>query len=117
MSAMIDEKTKLLLSLRNVVGKLQTHDEKLTDLINKLLQATSTNGDVVKDEALYDQVIVRSQHRVTLNMIPEGSICRVEVYKSKRPRPCSCGGKDDCPRCHGEGQYHPITGVLLERIT
>ncbi len=114
---MLDERTALLYILKDAVEKIQSHEETLRHIVEELTQASPLTGEMVKDEEIYESVTVRSQHRVTLKMVPEGSVCHLHIYRSKRPRSCSCGGKEDCPLCEGEGQYYPVTGVLLERVT
>jgi hypothetical protein len=114
---MLDERTVLLSLLKDSVEKIQKHEESLETIVEKLTTASPGSGEMVKSEELYDSITVRSQHRITLSMLPVGAVCHIHVYKAKRPRPCRCGGDEACPLCGGKGEYQPVTRVLLERLT
>lgn len=111
-------------SLGPTFENITSHEKNFELLIDELRETSTGFGKLVKDQAIYTNLTVRLNHRVTINELPDGTVLRKTIYRSKRGVPCpECDGTGDesllpgkarkCKHCKN-GTLYPVKGVMLE---
>jgi len=127
--AFVEEKGDPFKDLTESLGptfeKITKHEKDLEILVDELRETSTGFGKLVKDTTIHTNLTVRLNHRVTINELPDGTVLRKVIYRSKRGTPCpECNGTGQesltpgkarkCKTCKGKKTFYPVKGVMLE---